>query len=151
MCCFFFFSSRRRHTRFDCDWSSDVCSSDLAPVFIVSAPRSGSSMLFELLARSPDVWTVGGESHAIIESLPKLDPIARGYDSNRLTEADADPDSVRELQNAFYCQLRDHDGRLVSTSRGGVRMLEKTPKNALRVPFLAAAFPGARFIFLYRE
>src|SRR5256886_17245822 len=25
-----FFSSRRRHTRFDCDWSSDVCSSDLA-------------------------------------------------------------------------------------------------------------------------
>src|SRR5256886_11840159 len=32
-CCqhlyYFFFSSRRRHTRFDCDWSSDVCSSDL--------------------------------------------------------------------------------------------------------------------------
>src|SRR3989475_4431530 len=27
----FFFSSRRRHTRFDCDWSSDVCSSDLDP------------------------------------------------------------------------------------------------------------------------
>src|SRR5688572_32875438 len=25
----FFFPSRRRHTRFDCDWSSDVCSSDL--------------------------------------------------------------------------------------------------------------------------
>src|SRR2546430_11106818 len=24
----FFFSSRRRHTIFDCDWSSDVCSSD---------------------------------------------------------------------------------------------------------------------------
>src|SRR6267143_1058959 len=28
MCCFFF-SSRRRHTRWNCDWSSDVCSSDL--------------------------------------------------------------------------------------------------------------------------
>src|SRR2546430_8523787 len=28
----FFFSSRRRHTRFDCDWSSDVCSSDLSPL-----------------------------------------------------------------------------------------------------------------------
>src|SRR5689334_23664486 len=27
---FFFFSSRRRHTRWNCDWSSDVCSSDLA-------------------------------------------------------------------------------------------------------------------------
>src|SRR5256886_12660008 len=31
--CFFFFSSRRRHTRFDCDWSSDVCSSDLVGSF----------------------------------------------------------------------------------------------------------------------
>src|SRR2546430_354873 len=32
VCFFFFFSSRRRHTRFDCDWSSDVCSSDLVVV-----------------------------------------------------------------------------------------------------------------------
>src|SRR5688572_23586164 len=31
---FFFFSSRRRHTRFDCDWSSDVCSSDLTNLYI---------------------------------------------------------------------------------------------------------------------
>src|SRR5205085_9110971 len=35
-CFFFFFSSRRRHTRFDCDWSSDVCSSDLIRLW--SAP-----------------------------------------------------------------------------------------------------------------
>src|SRR6185503_20424802 len=32
---FFFFSSRRRHTRCSCDWSSDVCSSDL---FVMQAP-----------------------------------------------------------------------------------------------------------------
>src|SRR5256885_10361737 len=31
---FFFFSSRRRHTRLQGDWSSDVCSSDLCPVFL---------------------------------------------------------------------------------------------------------------------
>src|SRR2546430_9401189 len=36
MCVFFFFSSRRRHTRFDCDWSSDVCSSDLTLGVIAS-------------------------------------------------------------------------------------------------------------------
>src|SRR5216683_3463970 len=34
MLIFFFFSSRRRHTRSDRDWSSDVCSSDLAPADI---------------------------------------------------------------------------------------------------------------------
>src|SRR2546427_1233291 len=34
----FFFSSRRRHTRFDCDWSSDVCSSDLH-LFLVAVTK----------------------------------------------------------------------------------------------------------------
>src|SRR5260370_10256277 len=34
---FFFFSSRRRHTRFKCDWSSDVCSSDLSMILASSA------------------------------------------------------------------------------------------------------------------
>src|SRR5690242_21478639 len=29
----FFFSSRRRHTRLTCDWSSDVCSSDLLNLY----------------------------------------------------------------------------------------------------------------------
>src|SRR5690242_14931509 len=33
----FFFSSRRRHTRLTCDWSSDVCSSDLVTVGAASA------------------------------------------------------------------------------------------------------------------
>src|SRR5260370_11139375 len=38
----FFFSSRRRHTRFKCDWSSDVCSSDLAyTIFAQPEDRSG--------------------------------------------------------------------------------------------------------------
>src|SRR5256886_8373388 len=38
----FFFSSRRRHTRFDCDWSSDVCSCDLlckTSPFCANSPR----------------------------------------------------------------------------------------------------------------
>src|SRR2546430_15412815 len=35
----FFFSSRRRHTRFDCDWSSDVCSSDLEVIELAGPPQ----------------------------------------------------------------------------------------------------------------
>src|SRR6266567_5144677 len=38
---FFFFSSRRRHTRFDCDWSSDVCSSDLRATGLVIPAVAG--------------------------------------------------------------------------------------------------------------
>src|SRR5260370_5220112 len=36
---FFFFSSRRRHTRFKCDWSSDVCSSDLDLALRIASSR----------------------------------------------------------------------------------------------------------------
>src|SRR2546430_7451952 len=42
----FFFSSRRRHTRFDCDWSSDVCSSDL--VYVVSGLTAGIAALLAI-------------------------------------------------------------------------------------------------------
>src|SRR2546427_13056877 len=38
----FFFSSRRRHTRFDCDWSSDVCSSDLVAAWTKWEQGAGS-------------------------------------------------------------------------------------------------------------
>src|SRR5438270_1806758 len=47
---FFFFSSRRRHTRFDCDWSSDVCSSDL-PAPAVAVAETAPTLTF--LAGSP--------------------------------------------------------------------------------------------------
>src|SRR5438477_11399596 len=36
----FFFSCRRRHTRLTCDWSSDVCSSDLAALFVATTVLS---------------------------------------------------------------------------------------------------------------
>src|SRR2546430_1637134 len=36
-------TSRRRHTRFDCDWSSDVCSSDLLDGFRISAAFQNAS------------------------------------------------------------------------------------------------------------
>src|SRR5260370_9216096 len=41
---FFFFSSRRRHTRFKCDWSSDVCSSDLITTVDLHSPSHQDSV-----------------------------------------------------------------------------------------------------------
>src|SRR5438034_3593600 len=41
--CFFFFSSRRRHTRSLCDWSSDVCSSDLASSSAAAMPARSAA------------------------------------------------------------------------------------------------------------
>src|SRR2546430_5130186 len=49
----FFFSSRRRHTRFDCDWSSDVCSSDLEASATTTAdgPLTGGRLFHYALSR----------------------------------------------------------------------------------------------------
>lgn len=118
------------------------------PVFIVSTPRSGSTLLFETLAQAPELHTVGGESHWLIEDIPAFSPPSRGWGSNRLTAADATPAAVEQLARAFYAELRDRDGR---PAEGRVRMLEKTPKNALRVPFFDAAWPDATFVYLYRD
>src|SRR2546430_2271041 len=59
MLCFFFFSSRRRHTRFDCDWSSDVCSSDLSgrTGFYLAVAREGevgAGDEIKVIARDPN-------------------------------------------------------------------------------------------------
>src|SRR6266481_9256608 len=50
----FFFSSRRRHTRWNCDWSSDVCSSDLAHRQVSEVqPYSTSPLAGSLLGLGP--------------------------------------------------------------------------------------------------
>src|ERR1039457_7388218 len=56
--CFFFFSSRRRHTRLQGDWSSDVCSSDLqeCPQFRLCIRRSRLvSSLYLHVQHHPDI------------------------------------------------------------------------------------------------
>src|SRR6266480_1089146 len=47
---FFFFSSRGRHTRLTCDWSSDVCSSDLARACVELAATIGRAFTLDLLS-----------------------------------------------------------------------------------------------------
>jgi hypothetical protein len=126
------------------------------PVFIIAAPRSGSTLLFETLAANRAFWTLGDESHRQIEGIPALHPRARDYASNRLTGQDAGAENAALLHEAFRADLRDAGGArypdLPAAERPRrVRFLEKTPKNALRIPFLRALFPDARFIYLYRN
>ena len=50
------------------------------PMFIVSSPRAGSSLLFETLAQAPGLWTIGGEGHARVRtgSRGSIRPAAAG-------------------------------------------------------------------------
>jgi hypothetical protein len=120
------------------------------PVVILSAPRAGSTLLFETLAQAAGIYTIGGESHQLIESIAALRPGRGVVNSNRLTRRDATSAIVAELRQRFSTRVRDRDGR-EPASGAAVRLLEKTPKNALRAPFLLEVFPDAQFIFLHRD
>src|SRR2546430_12687638 len=87
----FFFSSRRRHTRFDCDWSSDVCSSDLASM-IRGNLRSAESAL---------------GSEMVMTTLPKAE--SRAIRSSTLRYRSGDRKSTRlnsshsQISYAVFC------------------------------------------------
>src|ERR1039457_994381 len=57
VCFFFFFSSRRRHTRLQGDWSSDVCSSDLPLPFVSPRFVRHKGWLPPLPTWPPNVWS----------------------------------------------------------------------------------------------
>jgi hypothetical protein len=125
------------------------------PVIVVSAPRSGSTLLFETLARATALWTIGDESHGIFERINELNPAHGICTSNRLLAEDAEERIVEHLRAAFLERLQNHSGlRRGEVAYAGTpkpRLLEKTPKNALRIPFLDRIFPDARYIWLYRD
>src|SRR5207237_6729321 len=86
------FSSRRRHTRFKCDWSSDVCSSDLE-LSLASGLESTKANIRRLM-----VSTSGGTSGPVnrqrisprtecfVESLGKRDGAAFRFDESKRSE-----------------------------------------------------------------
>jgi hypothetical protein len=93
------------------------------PIFIVSPPRAGSTLLFETLAQAPGLFTIGHESHALIEGLPGLHPASREFDSNRLDAAMVSTELVDELRHRVLAELRDRDGQ--PPVGMPVRLLEK--------------------------
>lgn len=120
------------------------------PIFIVAAPRSGSTLLYETLAASRNLHTLGGEAHWLVEDLEGLRPGAPGVDSNRLTAAHVTEERAAHIYSSVALNIRDADNAGVPFS-ADLRVLEKTPKNALRIPFLNALFPDASFVFLWRD
>src|SRR5256886_16223149 len=85
---FFFFSSRRRHTRFDCDWSSDVCSSDLDAAHFAGAYDFKERRYGEVLL-------------ILAEALVERDGVISDADLNRTINALRGRGGMPALTNAF--------------------------------------------------
>lgn len=124
-------------------------------VIILSAPRSGSTLLFDLLSRADNVLTIGGETHAVYRHFPHLAAENAAVDSGMLGESHAAEATVRQFRSLFLAMLRNRHGQLLhdlpGRGTGGHVIVEKTPRNALNLPFLKRVFPAARFLFLYRH
>ena len=141
------FSSAPRHAVTASSAPDRACEQ---PLFIVAAPRSGSTLLFETLAAGEGLATLGGEAHWLIETIAELCPGAPGVDSNRLLAAQATPHIIERIRSQILEHRVDREGKRPRDGRI-LKFLEKTPKNALRIPFLDRVFPDARFVFLWRE
>lgn len=123
------------------------------PVFIMAAPRSGSTLLFETLIKSRGIYSIGDESHGLIEQFAPLKPEMKTPPSNMLDADDASVELKEDISRAFVEALVDSAGQPVINPQdaAALRMIEKTPKNVLRIPFFDAIYPDALFIYLYRS
>src|SRR5206468_7738412 len=86
----FFFSSRRRHTRSDRDWSSDVCSSDLLVHFqaqLQAMPEFNLPIIREIQNALVEVRPLVdvGSSHISPDSVRKISEITNRLDSGIVT------------------------------------------------------------------
>jgi len=175
-----------------------------SPVLIIGCPRSGTTLLYNILSEIPTFWSLGYESKAIIEHFHH--PSTKEWISGALEATDLSGTSrnfiITEFErqsapgifwqgvNRFRAGLREIPGWQAvkrygrtqktgsSTSSAvpqqglnavrkvlrwrnaifpnpnpnqGIRLLEKTPENCLRLPFLLELFPDARVIFLIRD
>jgi hypothetical protein len=174
-----------------------------SPVLIIGCPRSGTTLLYNVLSEVPSLWSIGYESKDIIERFHH--PRAKGWASGALDAGDLTPASRLYMLHAFAQQaapgtfwrhvnrfrgwlrgqslwrrtkrhgrsstlgsglssavpqrgldllrssVRVRNLLLPAARRGSIRLLEKTPENCLRLPFLFALFPDARVLYLTRD
>ena len=118
------------------------------PIFVVAPPRSGGTALFRSLARAPGVFSA---SVPILDGIFELQPENREWDSNRLTAADVQPRVVEDLRGRLKGGLVDSSGNRPGIDATGLRWVDGQPRNALRVPFLAAVAPDSQFVYIHRD
>src|SRR5690242_19299955 len=102
---FFFFSSRRRHTRLTCDWSSDVCSSDL---------NAGTDTIMKLCA---DPETAPSDEGLVKALKPELDKMFKPAFLGRMVIIPYFPIRDENLKRIIRLKLGKIQRRLTETHR----------------------------------
>jgi hypothetical protein len=149
------------------------------PIIIIGAPRSGTTFLKELLTFQDDLWHLPSESHHILEG--PLHPDNFSEYSNRPDEGFMLSNSqIEQLRHQFREQAVNISNvpggqnlldrfrgnrfarkgllntlgplsKIYKPAEAGIRFIEKTPKNIVRIPAICQIFPDAKYIYLTRK
>jgi len=124
----------------------------VSPIVVVGAPGNGETLVADALARAGGLWRPRPGAAPFPDAVEGLDAASRGYDSHRLTADDAQRDGTAEAARASLAEaLIDREGRAASEADGAVRPLLWGPRLSLRIPFVDALAPDARFVLVHRE
>jgi uncharacterized protein (TIGR03032 family) len=113
-----------------------------ATAFLVAAPQAGDAELLEALAQASGVFRPRTREPDFLDALPG---VRAGH---RLTVADATPELAAAARAALRATLVDREGRTPDDAPAGGTAIAGGPRLAPRVPFLAEAFPQARFVLV---
>ena len=107
------------------------------PIFVLGVPRSGTTLLFHLLRESRQLGSLPGEGHNVWRLYHH--PRSHGWRGDAVGHGELRFGERRLVNACFYA----HVGRR--------RLVEKTPENSLRIPYLLELFPDARFVVIHRH
>jgi len=114
---------------------------DDSPILILGMPRSGTSLVEQILASHPSVYGAGEVEYSrlIAEEVQKLSgkPFPENIDN-------VAPEKLRDLGLAYVDSLKSNAG-------SAKRVTDKLPHNFLRVGLFAALMPNAKIILCNRD
>jgi hypothetical protein len=113
------------------------------PVFVVGLPRSGTTLIEQILASHPRVYGAGELSIAkeMFDRVPTLMKM-------KAAPAACVPQMTREVTQELG---KEHLARLRTLNATAPRIVDKMPDNYLWLGYLAAVFPKAKFIYSKRD
>jgi tetratricopeptide (TPR) repeat protein len=117
---------------------------DVRPIFIVGMPRSGTSLVEQILAAHPLVFGAG--------ELEALDRVVASAPTAPWAGGKPYPDYLDALTTERANILADAYQSLVPRPPARVRSItDKNPQNFRLVPLIATLFPGARIVHCHRD
>jgi tetratricopeptide (TPR) repeat protein len=123
----------------------DIGDPDGTPIFILGMPRSGTSLVEQILASHPDVFGAGelNDLQRVFESIRR--PVGR-------LRSDTFPEGLIELDAGTFADLgKQYIARIRRYSSNANFITDKMPHNFLRIGFIRAILPNARIIHCVRD